>query len=341
MINVVLAAASRNISIEQACKDLKDAPSPNTVRNFIKNSLPEEVEELEAGLNSAIRDKLPKDLFKTSLRCAIDIHEANYYGDKADEAVRRGKADQGTTKFHCYATLYVIKKNRRYTLTVTLMNKEDSVLHVLKRLLVEANTLGVKIRRLLLDRGFDNNGVVQFLRDMGIACIIPLVIRGKKSRELLNTQESYETEFTRNSNKYGEVEFRVSVACKYSKGKYKQKGIKAFGYIVIGSIKMLPLQIYEEYRKRFGIESSYRMVSKVKIKTCTKSAIVRLFYMGLGLMLLNLWTYLKWAYLHVSKRGARLVLAELFPLDSFCMWLFEEVKQRLGIRNSISLPIST
>ncbi len=60
--------------------------------------MPEENRYLEAQLNDAMRDNLPKDLFKTPLRCAIDITEINYYGDRADESVRGGKAQNGTTK---------------------------------------------------------------------------------------------------------------------------------------------------------------------------------------------------------------------------------------------------
>ncbi len=91
--------------------------------------MPEENRYLEAQLNDAMRDNLPKDLFKTPLRCAIDITEINYYGDRADESVRGGKAQNDTTKFHCYATLYVTKKNRRYTLAITLMDNITAQCH--------------------------------------------------------------------------------------------------------------------------------------------------------------------------------------------------------------------
>ena len=301
--------------------------------------MPEETRELEGQLNDAMRDNLPENLFKTPLRCAIDITEINYYGDRADESVRGGKAQKGTTKFHCYATLYVIKKNRRYTLAITLMDKDEKVLDVLKRLLAEADDIGLKIKFLLLDRGFDNNAVIQYLQSLDFPCVVPLVRRGQKVRDLLNTKQSYETELSRNSDQYGEVKFKVYVACKYSKGRYGKKGIQTFAYIVTGKLKMPPLQVYEEYRRRFGIESSYRMVHKVRIRTCTKLAIVRLFYMGLGFMLLNLWTYLKWVYLHLRQRGPRVILCELFPLETFSIWLWEVVKERLGLRDSIPLPV--
>ena len=163
----------------------------------------------------------------------IDITEINYYGDRADESVRGGKAQKGTTKFHCYATLYVIKKNRRYTLAITLMDKDEKVLDVLKRLLAEADSIGLKIKRLLLDRGFDNNAVIQYLQSLDFPCVVPVVRRGQKVRDLLNTKQSYETELSRNSDQYGEVKFKVYVACKYSKGeiwKERDKNICIHSY---------------------------------------------------------------------------------------------------------------
>ena len=33
------------------------------------------------------------------------------------------------------------------------------------------------------------------------------------------------------------------------------------------------------------------------------------------------------------------VLCELFPLETFSIWLWEVVKERLGLRDSIPLPV--
>jgi hypothetical protein len=87
------------------------------------------------------------------LACAIDLTLVNYYGQD-DEEVRRSKAKDGTSRFHCYASLYVLKKNKRYTLALTLMVKDEPLLEVLKRLLKRGEELGLGIKRLLLDRGF-------------------------------------------------------------------------------------------------------------------------------------------------------------------------------------------
>jgi hypothetical protein len=345
ILDVLLVAATQATSIEAVCRDMSEAPSPNTVRKLVDEALPEDRTELEAKLNEALVVRLPKKLLYKRLACAIDLTLVNYYGQD-DEEVRRSKAKDGTSRFHCYASLYVLKRNKRYTLALTLMTKDELLLEVLKRLLKRAEEIGLGIKRLLLDRGFDNNAVVQYLQEQSFTSIMPLTMRGKRAKALLKTKtcpeerrKSYQTSFTRSSRDYGEAGFPVYVACKYSRGKYGKHGIHACAYIVIGKLAMPPLQVHEEYRFRFGIESSYRAMNEVRAKTSSTSALFLL--VGLAFLLLNLWSYLKWSYLYPRQPGPRQVLHQLLPLKTLCWWLYEVVKQRLGLRLEIYVPTRT
>jgi putative transposase len=315
---------------------MPEAPSPNTVRKVIDEAL-EERHELEAKLNEVLVTRLPKKLLCRRLACAIDLTLVNYYGQD-DQEVRRSKAKDGTSRFHCYASLYVLKRNKRYTLALTLMVKDEPLLAVLKRLLKRGKELGLGIKRLLLDRGFDNNAVVQYLQEQSFASIMPLTLRGKRAKTLLKTNYSYQTSFKRSSRDYGEASFSVYVACKYSRGKYGKHGIHACAYIVIGKLSLPPLQVYEQYRLRFGIESSYRAMNEVRARTSSTSALFRLLLVGLAFLLLNLWSYLKWCYLYLRQPGPRQVLHQLLPLKTLCWWLYEVVKQRLGLRLEVYVP---
>jgi hypothetical protein len=337
ILDVLLVAATQASSIEAVCRDMSKAPSPNTVRKAIEEALPEERQELEAKLNEALVARLPRKLLLRRLTCAIDLTLLNYYGQD-DEEVRRSKAKDGTSRFHCYASLYVLKKNKRYTLALTLMVKDEPLLEVLKRLLKRGEELGLGIKRLLLDRGFDNNAVVQYLQAQPFVSIMPLTLRGKRAKALLKTKQSYETSFTRSSRDYGEASFTVYVACKYSRGKYGKHGIHPCAYIVIGKLKLPPLQVHEEYRLRFGIESSYRAMNEVRARTSSTSALFRLLLVGLAFLLLNLWSYLKWSYLYPRQPGPRQVLHQLLPLQTLCWWLYEVAKQRLGLRLEVRVP---
>lgn len=346
--DVVVGAAVQTTTIDGACRLFAHSPSPNTVRTYLGAVLPkhENLYQLEDSMNDALINCLPKNFFRRSLPVAVDITDIPYHGihDDDDPFVRRSKAKHGTTHFHCYATLYVVKHNRRYTLAIAFMYREDFVLDVLKRLFQSAQKLGLKCRRLLLDREFDNNSVVRWLKTQSFPSIIPLTIRGRSggARFLLETHKSVKTEYTRNSKKYGKESFDVFVVRKYKKGRYNQRVSVCFAYVVIGVLRMQPLQVFQEYRKRFGIESSYRMMNQVRARTSSKSPVLRLFYVGLALLLLNLWMYIKWSFLFIlHKKGPREIIHEIFPLKRFSLWLWECLKQRLSLILSLKIPIAS
>jgi putative transposase len=343
--DVLLAAAVERTTVETVCDEM-EGPSANTVRNALKGILSDDegVVGLEGSLNEMLVDHLPKQLWARRLSCASDLVYIPYHGEheEEDEAIRRGQAKSGTTHFHCYATLYAVKNNKRYTLALTFVRRSDTVLAVLQRLLNRVKHLEVHIKRLMLDRGFDNNAIIGYLNEQPFPTIIALTIRGKQggTRALLKGRKSHVTTYTRRSTKYPTETFTVHVACKYGKGRYKRRGLYRFAYIVIGELKMQPLQVYHEYRRRFGIETSYRLMNLVRVRTTSKSPILRLFYVGLALTMLNLWVFIKWTFVSRPRRGGRLVLHHLFPLARWRLWLWEMVKQRLGFNMEISVPLT-
>jgi putative transposase len=342
--DVLVAAAVERVTIETACDLLEEAPSPNTVRNIVYEMLGdgEALARLEERVNELLVARLPKNLLKRARPAAIDVTEIPYHGEheEEDEFIRRSRAKHGTTHFHWYGTLYVLKDNKRYTLALTLVRHSDTMADVTERLIERGKTVGLTPRRLYLDRGFDNNGVVAYLEQQRFPSVIALTIRGKEggTRALLKGRQGYRTTYTRRSQKYGDRTFAVVVVCKYSQGRYGRHGVYHFAYVIIGNVKMDPPQVFEVYRRRFGIETSYRLMNTMRARTTSTSVTLRLFYVALALLLLNLWSYVKWHFLYVPKRGPRQVLHHLLPLARWRLWLWEMVKQRLGFSLSISVP---
>lgn len=343
--DVLVAASVERISIEMASQLLEAAPSGTMVRTLVKETLQNigQLCAVEAEVNELLTTKLPRKLLKIKLPVAIDMTELPYHGQGAedDPFVRRGRAKSGTTHFYVFATLYVVKKNRRYTLAIVLMRQDEKAQDVVERLLARGRQLDLRIKRLYLDRGFDNNGLVAYLKKQSFPTIIPLVVRGKKggSRVLLVGRKSYTTTYERRSTIYGQETLPLTIVCRYSKGKYKRHGVFRFAYIVIGKLKRQPSQIAEEYRRRFGIETSYRLMNTVRARTTCKIAAFRLFLVALAFLWLNLWQYIKWVYLFVPKPGPRTVLHHLLPLARWRLWLWEMIKQRLGFSLVIHIPL--
>jgi Transposase DDE domain len=345
--DVLVAASVERISIEMASQLLEAAPSGTMVRTLVKAMLQDvgQLADVEKRLNELLTTKLPRKLLKSKLPAAIDLTELPYHGQHPEDdlSVRRGRAKSGTTHFYVFATLYVVKKNKRYTLAIVLVRQTEKAQDVVERLLARGGELELRIKRLYLDRGFDNNGLVAYLKKRPFPTIIPLVVRGKQggSRALLVGRKSYTTTYERKSTIYGQESLPLYIVCKYSKGKYKRQGVFRFAYIVIGSLKRQPAQIAEEYRRRFGIETSYRLMNTVRARTTCKIATFRLFLVVLAFLWLNLWQYVKWMHLFVPKPGPRAVLHHLLPLARWRLWLWEMIKQRLGFSLVIHIPLET
>lgn len=343
--NVVVAASAQGQAIESAANQLEDAPDASTVRFYLRTFLVNvtTLSGIEEACNEALSAHLPPRICGKQHKVAIDLTYIPYHGQAArdENEVRRGKAKSGTTHFHCYATAYVIKNNKRVTLALTYVQADDTLIEVLERLKRRLDVLKVHPKRLYLDKQFYCVPVIQYFQVHypNLEVIIPAIIRGKQggTRALLKGHSSYRTTYTMHSGKYGEATFLVGVARKYSKGRYGRRGTNWFVYVLLGHIKSPLHQIYEEYRLRFGIESTYRLMNKVRARTSSRSPGLRLLFVGIALSLVNIWVFLKWSYLGRPRRGGRDVHEELFPLTMFKQFLLEAIKAIYVAVQSVSL----
>jgi len=342
----VVAASAQGQAIESAAKQLKEAPDPSTVRLYLRTNLINGTTRtaLEAACNAALVAQLPPRIRGGRHKVAIDLTFIPHHGEATEDPneIRRGQAKSGTTHFHCYATAYIIKKNKRVTLALTYVQADDTLIDVLERLLARLEELEVRLKRLYLDRQFYCVPVIDYFQTQYPTqeVVIPVIIRGKQggTRALLRGRKSYRTTYTMRSAKYGEATFDVGVVRKYSQGRYGRQGVEWFAYVLLGPIRSPLHQIYEEYRRRFGIESTYRLMNKVRTRTSSRSPGLRLLFVGVALTLVNIWVYLKWAFLGWPRRGGRDVWAELFPLTMFKQFLLEALKDIYGVVRSVSLP---
>ncbi len=120
LLQVLLIAAARTVSIFAACRDLADAPTDQTIRNALKAALPD-ISELERRLNRSLCSHLPKALFRKSRRIAIDLTFIPYHGQPLHDKkeIYRSSPKSGTTHFHAYATAAVVHKGCHFTFGAT------------------------------------------------------------------------------------------------------------------------------------------------------------------------------------------------------------------------------
>ena len=340
LFNILIGAASNSDTIENTAKKLKKSGSGKNIRYHLAKikSFP----ELETQLNLALISRLPRRLKKRKLKLAIDLNLIPYYGKPSKQEqdyIYRSQPKNGTSSFYAYATLYVIAKNKRVTIALVGVKKIYTNVAIISYLLTKVNSLNLKIKRLYLDRGFYSGSVIRWLKALNIPFIMPAIRNGKTGgiQQYLQGGKSYKTTHTMNQGKDNEVTFDLWVVCKYQKGKRGKYGIEYLAYVVYKVTISLDY-IYQDYRKRFGIESSYRLKNICRIRTTTKNPTIRLLFVGISFLLINIWIYILWSKISKPRRGGRLVYHHLFPLKQMLGFLSNVVNRIYELREIVYIP---
>lgn len=290
VFTVLVRAASTNESIEHTATTLEDAPDGATLRYHLEKR--PEMADLEAEVNEALQSRLPGNVTTHAQRLAIDLNLQPYYGTPSAEEqpfIYRSKAHDGTCSFYAYATCYVIRKGKRVTIALTPVRRDDMMVAIITRLLDRVNRCGIAIKRLYLDRGFFSVPVIRWLQACDVPFEMPVIIRGKQggTRQLLQTDRSYKTEYTMTSKLYGTVTFAVWVVGIYRNGKHGKHGHTFYAYAVY-QVSLGLRALHQDYRLRFGIEASYRLKNTCRIRTTMKKPVVRLLFVGIAFLLIDL-----------------------------------------------------
>lgn len=334
VLNIVLRAASRSISVAAACRDLANGPSDQAVMTALDDGLPKTVSVLERRLNDALTGPLSRRMRRRTWQVAIDWHLQPYYGqpNKSRNELYYGQPKQGTTKFHAYASACIVDYGHRYTVAMTWVQRHHSMVAVLRRLIARIREIGLKVRRVLLDRAFFNTPVIELLRAEKLAFVMPVVIRGrapKKGRKAtglrwIKRQSAGWYQHTMKSGKR-EVPILVCVGYRRHRNRKDRKQVRQKLLFAAWNVHGSPTEIRERYRRRFGIETSFRQMRQARIYTCTRSPRLRLFFLALALILRNIWVWIHQVRLADGTGDSLTLHLERLRFKRMLDWIVYEV----------------
>lgn len=344
---ILFWAAARLASIAAACRELRDAPCDQAVRNALLATLPD-FYELQRRLNRALRGSLPKALTRRRHVVAIDLVLKPYYGLPHSDAaeIYRGACKAGTHQFHAYATAYVICKGCRCTLALRAVHHSDPWDDVVKDLLRQVRQAGVAIKLVLVDRGFYSVAVIRYLQRAKYAFVMPVIRRGRKPQHpdgpsgtwVYSTwRRSGWDRYTLEDRQHNHVTVNICVSyvavptTRPSARKSKKPRPRRWVYAYWGIAPKTVRWVRETYRQRFGIESSYRQLNQALIRTSTRDPLLRLLFVGLALVLRNVYVWVHWEVLAYRRRGYRVVDLDQLPLTNVLRWLAEVTEALLGV----------
>jgi hypothetical protein len=345
LLHVLLGVAVNHGTLEAICADLRHAPDPATIRRYLNAQLrAEELPDLEQGMNAALAAEIPQSVWGHARDVAIDFHDRPYYGTapQATGLWVRGPAKAGTTRFYRVATAYVMLHGARVTLALHFVRPTDATVTVLDILLQRLETVALRPKRLFLDKGFAGSAVIAYLTKRQQPALIACPIRGTTggTHALCHGRQSYRTTHTFSGSEHPPVTAELAVCRVFTTAKRTQRHTRQAKWLVFILIllDLTPQQARRVYRRRFGIESSYRCAGQVRGWTTSRNVAYRFVVLALSFVLLNVWLHLRWWFTQVPRRGRRELDTRRFALTRFAAFVRRALERQYGYVHEIIAP---
>jgi hypothetical protein len=305
-LNVLLCAAtSTTNSIESASIDLrmktpnKNVPSADSIHGYINsNSIDYMISSFRQINTEIIKHTNLKGTYQDA---AIDFHDIPYYGDKNTSGIRGIKPKNGTSWGYSFCSLDIIG-DIKLTLDVIDINglaKNYSIL--MESMMQRLKAMEIELRTLFMDREFFNNPTISTLQLLNKYFVIAAKSNKKINAILLEHKKKFgqtTTFFEYQFEKGGKKFIIVAVLNpKYDPNSKKDKGNNEYHLFAtnlpVNNASDFIKKIPEEYRKRWNIETGYRVKNAFKIRTCSKSPIARSLFFLIQCLLYNIESLLK------------------------------------------------
>lgn len=345
LVQLLVRAAAAMRSLSAIVREAQAVPSWETVRQALLHYLPAQPLDLLPATTRALHRRLPKSLRRRPRTMAIDWHLRPFYGSPRTPGVSRGQPKAGTKYFFAYASLLVLRRGQSFTVGLTPVARREKQTTVMARLLEQAQQAGLQVRRLLLDRGFYGAPTIQWLQQRQLAFLTPMLRRGRAGRSKATstgTQKffvrgrrgwtSYTWTMPRRPGRRHEKSITVTVdVCMVPrpKGRTRQKGPLVFASYRLP--KMHPEAVRQLYRRRFGIETSYRQLGEGLASSCSRNAVYRFFLVAIALVLRNIWVWLHWQFLAERSEHGRTLRLQRLTLRTLTDWIVRQLDQWLRI----------
>src|SRR5665213_1437269 len=339
LLDLVLIVAVLRSSLSAIVKRFRFGFSHETARKAIASTLPG-LDPLTDGLVDALHLFGSRALRRREWVVAIDEHRTPFYGDRSTEGVTGGQKKHGTKYAYGYATAVLVHHRHRYTVGLIALTGGEKPHEVVAALLAQMDARGLELRGVVLDSGFDSGETFLLLQERKLSYTVPLRRKGNSNNRrnavwLLEvgtvTTVEWKTDKTNRAVSTRAVVMR--------RPKEKEKKVYAFGGWDAGQARSETRRASlakRWYRKRFGIETSYRQMNEAKAKTTKKDVAYRLLLIGLALLLRQVWVWLTRQVAQDRSLSPTQKVLDL-PLSVMTEWLADLLEGKYKEKKEIRL----
>jgi len=273
----------------------RKAPSADTLLRRVKSLGWKDAYNMLVEANDHVIRKLKrKGTFKHAVLAAADLSDDRYYGE-FNNKICQGKYERGTCQFYRHAALHVVEAGKRATIFTVMVTPFDDHASIIETLVRAARARGIRIHTLLVDRGFYSVEVINKLKELRQRFLMPAV-KHKGVKHVIEDYAKKRTaavvDYTMRNAEKEQARFRLFIHEKKGAEPADSVVNRYFAFATNMSIERVILaynQLPEEYRKRWGIETGFRVQDNVQAKTTSKNYTVRIVYIMLSTFLYNIW----------------------------------------------------
>jgi len=256
---------------------LDEAPTSETLLDYVKTLTCEEVlANAEAQIEHSIKRLRLKGLRFKDVGVAFDWHDLPYYG-KPTLGMVGAQPKDGTCYAFSFLTASILTPGRRLVLCIVPLTSRNSLVSLVLGLIARIQKRVDGIGYVAFDNGFQDSELIQELQNRQISFIIPL-------RETVKVKRRWRwMRYARRFNYTSQgVEMDVVEA----------QDAKGWRYFLATNMTGSPKRILRLYKRRWGIETSYRKIREFLPKTTSKNWTVRIFHFVLACLIYNAWVVL-------------------------------------------------
>ena len=301
---------------------------------FIQKSKKGKPQNLENLMNKSLLERATEivgRLYSQGVKIAIDITKIPVYSKSKSKFITHSNAESGTTSFYQFLGFSIIERQLKFPISFHLMNKTDSsnISSIINNSLIQILEK-IKIRLVIMDRGFIGSKIVQVLQDLGCSFIIAYR-KSNKFNQLFKALEDpkvaerdhfYFPRFQKTIQRkndncwllkdylYGNPKVKVNLVIykvKKTKNKLKKNSnLKHEYFLYITSSDVAAESVYSLYGTRWRIETAFRQIKDQQAKTRVIDPCHRIWLFGIACLI-----YASWIIRHLPKDENQVIPEDL------------------------------
>jgi hypothetical protein len=255
----------------------------------------------------------------------IDVHNVAYYGAPTRDVVG-GPKKQGTKWFFAYATAVLLHKRRRYTVALAPLPPQTKPHEIVRLLLDQIAEKGLKIQGVTLDSAFDSGDTLLLLQERHLAYSVPLRRKGKgrNARNACFEGKHKQVRWTEWTTEKTRRQVQTRTLLWKGRAKTMVFAFQGWSGDRARNVHQQAERLRQLYRRRFGIETSYRQKNQAKATTTSRDPVYRLLLEGVGYLLRQVWVVLTEALARRWKASPNAWIGAL-TVQKMIDWLVHEL----------------